>query len=209
MPFLEDAVTPGSWDASGLEHPLLAANLYSSSEAQPNGPHPCEDSPNHPAPSPLLCSRDLGAGLRSCTQSEQLPCRQLRRHTGRALETAGAWARWLQKLPAAKEARPPKPWPPTPRRQVAAQSCTPAAPHLFLASAVVIHAVLRRHGRGRVQGGGVEGHALHVGDVAGQVAKARAVRLVGVPPVLEELLEQRGLAALGKHGHLRVGGQEP
>ena len=70
--------------------------------------------------------------------------------------------------------------------------------YLLLPSAVIIHAVLGSHGSGGVQGGRVEGHALHVGNVAGEIAQARAVRLVWVPPVLEELFEQRGLAALGQ-----------
>lgn len=37
-----------------------------------------------------------------------------------------------------------------------------------------------------------------MGDVTGEVGQAWAIRLVWVPPVLEELLEQRGLAPLGK-----------
>ena len=76
---------------------------------------------------------------------------------------------------------------------------TPAPPgYLLLPSAIIIHAVLGGHGSGGVQGGRVEGHALHVGNVAGEIAQARAICLVWVPPVLEELFEQRGLAALGK-----------
>lgn len=70
--------------------------------------------------------------------------------------------------------------------------------HLFLACAIVIHAVLGCHGCGCVQGGSIEGHALHIGDVAGEVGQAWAVCLVWVPPVLEELLEQWGLATLRK-----------
>lgn len=84
-------------------------------------------------------------------------------------------------------------------RRQSASTCPPQPPgYLLLPSAVVIHAVLGGHGGGGVQGGGIEGHALHVGNVAGEIAQARAVRLVWVPPVLEELFEQRGLAALGK-----------
>ena len=76
---------------------------------------------------------------------------------------------------------------------------TPAPPgYLLLPSAIIIHAVRGGHGSGGVQGGRVEGHALHVGNVAGEIAQARAICLVWVPPVLEELFEQRGLAALGK-----------
>lgn len=67
--------------------------------------------------------------------------------------------------------------------------------YLFLASAVIIHAVLGGHGRGGVQRSSIERHALHVGNVAGEVAQAGAVCLVLVPPVLEELLKERGLAA--------------
>lgn len=87
-----------------------------------------------------------------------------------------------------------------PGREKAGASTRPPQPpgYLLLPSAVVIHAVLGCHGGGGVQGGGIEGHALHVGNVAGEIAQARAVRLVWVPPVLEELFEQRGLAALGK-----------
>lgn len=81
----------------------------------------------------------------------------------------------------------------------------PAPRHLFLAPAIVIHAVLGRHGSGSVQGGSIEGHALHVGNVAGEVGQAWAVRLVWVPPVLEELLEQRGLTTLGKDRDLERG----
>lgn len=62
--------------------------------------------------------------------------------------------------------------------------------------------MLGRHGSGRVQGGSIEGHALYIGDVAGEVGQAWAVCLVWVPPVLEELLEQRGLATLRKDGDL-------
>lgn len=59
-----------------------------------------------------------------------------------------------------------------------------------------------------MQSGSVEGHTLHVGDVAGEIAQARAVHLVWVPPVLEELFEQWGLAALGKDGDLEAEGGE-
>lgn len=53
-----------------------------------------------------------------------------------------------------------------------------------------------------MQGGGVEGHPLHIGDVAGEIGQAQAIRLVWVPPVLEELLEQWGLTALRKDSNL-------
>lgn len=56
--------------------------------------------------------------------------------------------------------------------------------------------MLGGHGGGGVQCSSIERHALHVGNVAGEVAQARAVCLVWVPPVLEELLKERGLAAL-------------
>lgn len=80
--------------------------------------------------------------------------------------------------------------------------------YLFLACAVIIHAVLGGHDSGRVQGGGIEGHPLHIGNVAGEVGQAWAVGLVWVPPVLEELLEQRGLAALRKDRDLKEAGEE-
>lgn len=85
--------------------------------------------------------------------------------------------------------------PPQPRR------------YLFLACAIVIHAVLGGHGSGGVQGGSVEGHPLHIGDVAGEVGQAGAICLVWVPPALEELLEQWGLATLGKDGDLEEEGK--
>lgn len=47
-----------------------------------------------------------------------------------------------------------------------------------------------------MQRSSIERHALHVGNVAGEVGQARAVCLVWVPPVLEELFKERGLAAL-------------
>jgi hypothetical protein len=47
-----------------------------------------------------------------------------------------------------------------------------------------------------VQRSSIERYALHVGNVAGEVAQAGAVCLVWVPPVLEELLKERGLTAL-------------
>lgn len=50
--------------------------------------------------------------------------------------------------------------------------------YLFLACAIVIHAMLGGHCSGGVQGGGVEGHALYVGDVAGEIGQAQAIRLV-------------------------------
>lgn len=62
--------------------------------------------------------------------------------------------------------------------------------------------MLGGHGSGSVQGGSVEGHPLHVGDVAGEIGQAQAIRLVWVPPVLEELLEQWGLTALRKDSDL-------
>lgn len=77
--------------------------------------------------------------------------------------------------------------------------------YLFLASAVIVHAMLGGHGRGGVQCCSIERHPLHVGNVAGEVAQARAICLVWVPPVLKELLEQRGLATLWKDGNLGRG----
>lgn len=56
--------------------------------------------------------------------------------------------------------------------------------------------MLGGHGGGSVQRGSIERHALHVGNVAGEIGQAGAVCLVWVPPVLEELLKERGLAAL-------------
>lgn len=78
--------------------------------------------------------------------------------------------------------------------------------HLLFAAAVVHHAVLGRHGRGTVQGGGVEGHLLDLGDAVGAVGHAQALRLLSVPPVLEELLEERRLAHLWQDLHLGVFG---
>lgn len=68
--------------------------------------------------------------------------------------------------------------------------------YLFLASAIIVHAMLGSHGGGAVQRSSIKRHALHVGNVAGEVAQAGAVRLIWVPPVLKELLEERGLATL-------------
>ena len=56
--------------------------------------------------------------------------------------------------------------------------------------------MLSGHGGGGVQRSSIERYALHVGNVAGEVAQAGAVCLVWVPPVLEELLKERGLTAL-------------
>lgn len=56
--------------------------------------------------------------------------------------------------------------------------------------------MLGSHSGGGVQRSSIEGHTLHIGNVAGEVAQARAVCLVWVPPVLEELLKERGLATL-------------
>lgn len=75
--------------------------------------------------------------------------------------------------------------------------------YLFLACAIVIHAMLGGHDSGSVQGGGVEGHPLHIGNVAGEIGQAWAVCLVWVPPVLEELLEQWGLTTLRKDRDLK------
>jgi hypothetical protein len=74
--------------------------------------------------------------------------------------------------------------------------------YLFLACAIIVHAVLGSHGGGGMQGGSIKGHTLHVGDVAGEVAQARAICLVWVPPVLEELLEEWGLTTLRKDRNL-------
>lgn len=82
----------------------------------------------------------------------------------------------------------------------------PRLRYLFLASTVVIHAVLGSHGGGRVQGGRVEGHPLHMGNVAGEVPQAGAICLVWVSPVLEELLEQWGLTTLRKDRDLAMAG---
>lgn len=73
--------------------------------------------------------------------------------------------------------------------------CNCGSHYLFLASAIIIHAMLGGHGGGSVQRSSIEGHAFHVGNVAGEVAQAGAVCLVWVPPVLEKLLKERGLAA--------------
>lgn len=100
--------------------------------------------------------------------------------------------------------------PDMPRRERGRGLDTPTQPrsHLFLACAIVIHAVLGGHGSGSVQSGGVEGHPLHIGDVAGEIGQAWAIRLVWVPPVLEELLEQWGLTALRKDGDLEGAREE-
>lgn len=80
------------------------------------------------------------------------------------------------------------------------------APHLLLAAAVVHHAVLGGHGRRAVEGGGVEGHLLDLGDAVGDVGHAQALGLIPVPPVLEELLEERRFAHLWQDLHLGVFG---
>lgn len=78
--------------------------------------------------------------------------------------------------------------------------------YLFLSTAVIHHAVLGGHGGGLVQAGGVEGHLLDLGDAVGNVGHAQALGLVFVPPVLEELLEERRLAHLWQDLHLSVFG---
>lgn len=80
------------------------------------------------------------------------------------------------------------------------------SPHLLLAAAVVHHAVLGGHGRRAVEGGGVEGHLLDLGDAVGDVGHAQALGLIPVPPVLEELLEERRFAHLRQDLHLGVFG---
>lgn len=75
--------------------------------------------------------------------------------------------------------------------------------YLLLASAVVVHAMLRGHGGGGVQCCGIERHPLHVGNVAGEVGQAGAICLVWVPPVLKELLEERGLSTLWENRNLQ------
>lgn len=75
--------------------------------------------------------------------------------------------------------------------------------YLLLASAVIVHAMLCGHGGGGVQCGSIERHPLHVSNVAGEVGQAGAVRLVGVPPVLKELLKQWGLSTLWENGNLK------
>lgn len=66
--------------------------------------------------------------------------------------------------------------------------------------------MLGGHGRRGVQGSRVKGHLLDLGDAVGAVGRAQALRLVSVPPVLEELLEERRLAHLGQDLHLGVFG---
>lgn len=78
--------------------------------------------------------------------------------------------------------------------------------HLFLSAAVIHHAVLGGHGGGVVQAGGVEGHLLDLGDAVGDVGHAQALCLIFVPPVFEELLEERRLAHLWQDLHLSVFG---
>lgn len=53
-----------------------------------------------------------------------------------------------------------------------------------------------------MQGGGIEGYPLHIGNMAGEIGQAQAISLVWVPPVLEELLEQWGLTTLRKDSDL-------
>ena len=67
--------------------------------------------------------------------------------------------------------------------------------YLDLALAVVHHVVLGGHVVVGVEGGGVEGHLLHLGDAADGVGLTGARGLVLVLPVTEELLEQSGLAS--------------
>lgn len=71
-----------------------------------------------------------------------------------------------------------------------------ATTDLFLARAIVLHAVLGSHGLGAVQGGRVERDLLNLGNVARNVRLPQPFCLVLVPPVLEELLEQRCLTTL-------------
>lgn len=78
--------------------------------------------------------------------------------------------------------------------------------HLLFAAAVVHHAVLGGHGLRSVQGGCVEGHLFDLGDAVGAVGHAQALCLVWVPPVLEELLEERRLAHLWQDLDLGVSG---
>lgn len=68
--------------------------------------------------------------------------------------------------------------------------------HLFLSAAIIHHAVLGSHGGGVVQGGGIKGHLLNLGDAVSDVGHAQALCLIFVPPVLEELLEERRLSHL-------------
>lgn len=67
--------------------------------------------------------------------------------------------------------------------------------YLDFALAVVHHAVLSCHDFVGVQGGGIERHLLHFGDAANGVGLAGSGRLILVPPVAEELLEQSCLSA--------------
>lgn len=80
------------------------------------------------------------------------------------------------------------------------------ASYLLFTAAVIDHAVLGGHGSRTVQGGGVEGHLLDLGDAIGAVGQAQALRLLSVPPVLEELFEERRLARLWQDLHLGVFG---
>ena len=82
----------------------------------------------------------------------------------------------------------------------------PPPSHLFLSVTVVHHAVLGGHGGGVVQTGCVEVHLLDPGDAVGDVGDAQALGLVPVPPVLEELLEERRLTHLWQDLHLSVFG---
>lgn len=71
-----------------------------------------------------------------------------------------------------------------------------ASTDLFLARAIILHAVLGSHGPGAVQGGRIKGNLLNLGNVARNVGLPQPICLVPVPPVLEELLEQRCLTTL-------------
>lgn len=57
-----------------------------------------------------------------------------------------------------------------------------------------------------MQGGGVERHLLDLGDAVGDVGHAQAHRLIFVPPVFEELFEERRLAHLRQDLDLSVFG---
>lgn len=71
--------------------------------------------------------------------------------------------------------------------------------YLDFPGAVVHHLVLRSHGVVGVQGGGIEGDLLHLGDLPDGVGFGRARGLVLILPVTEELLEESCLAPCRQH----------
>lgn len=65
--------------------------------------------------------------------------------------------------------------------------------------------MLGSHSLGGVQRSSIKRHLINVGNVAGDIGHPQPLRLVLVPPVLEELLEQRCFAFLGQDLDLKQG----